>query len=96
MEAERVEGRKIWERFLKREGYWPNYRSLESYVEDIAKKYIDFQRDSFKRLGVTADWDNPYILWTLSLRQIYIELSVKWKERSFSRETQAYILVLGS
>lgn len=26
-----------------------------------AKKYIDIQRDSFKRLGVTADWDNPYI-----------------------------------
>ncbi len=26
-----------------------------------AKKYIDIQRDSFKRLGVTADWGNPYI-----------------------------------
>ena len=26
-----------------------------------AKKYIDIQRESFKRLGVVADWDNPYI-----------------------------------
>jgi len=26
-----------------------------------AKKYIDIQRDEFKRLGVMGDWDNPYL-----------------------------------
>ena len=26
-----------------------------------ASKYIDIQREDFKRLGVFADWDNPYI-----------------------------------
>ncbi|MDF1536906.1 MAG: isoleucine--tRNA ligase [bacterium] len=26
-----------------------------------AEKYIDIQRDEFKRLGVFGDWDNPYL-----------------------------------
>jgi len=26
-----------------------------------ASKYIDIQKESFKKLGVVADWDNPYI-----------------------------------
>ena len=26
-----------------------------------AEKYIDIQRDGFKRLGVNADWDHPYL-----------------------------------
>ena len=29
--------------------------------EDIARKYIDIQKDAFKRLGVIGDWDHPYI-----------------------------------
>ena len=29
--------------------------------ESIALKYLDVQRESFKRLGVIGDWDNPYI-----------------------------------
>ena len=29
--------------------------------EEIAMKYLDIQRESFKRLGVMGDWDNPYI-----------------------------------
>jgi isoleucyl-tRNA synthetase len=29
--------------------------------EEIARKYLDIQRESFKRLGVIGDWDNPYI-----------------------------------
>jgi isoleucyl-tRNA synthetase len=29
--------------------------------EEYARKYIDIQRLSFKRLGVFADWDNPYL-----------------------------------
>ncbi|MBA3813297.1 MAG: isoleucine--tRNA ligase [Alphaproteobacteria bacterium] len=27
---------------------------------DFANSWIDVQRDDFKRLGVTAEWDNPY------------------------------------
>ncbi|GHV16203.1 isoleucine--tRNA ligase [Clostridia bacterium] len=29
--------------------------------EDFATKYVDTQREQFKRLGVLADWDNPYL-----------------------------------
>lgn len=29
--------------------------------EEIARKYIDIQRESFKRLGVLGEWDHPYI-----------------------------------
>ncbi len=28
---------------------------------DFAQNFVDLQRTSFKRLGVTADWNNPYI-----------------------------------
>lgn len=28
---------------------------------DIAMKYLDVQREAFKRLGVVGDWDDPYI-----------------------------------
>lgn len=28
---------------------------------DYALKFLDIQRDEFKRLGVRADWDNPYV-----------------------------------
>ncbi|MBU1044891.1 MAG: isoleucine--tRNA ligase [Candidatus Omnitrophica bacterium] len=30
-------------------------------AHDFAMKYVDIQKDEFKRLGVFADWDNPYI-----------------------------------
>jgi isoleucyl-tRNA synthetase len=33
---------------------------------EYAHKYIDIQREDFKRLGVLGDWDNPY----LTLRSI--------------------------
>lgn len=29
--------------------------------ESYAKKFIDLQRNDFKRLGVFGDWDNPYL-----------------------------------
>lgn len=29
--------------------------------EDYALKYVDIQREQFKRLGVRGDWENPYI-----------------------------------
>jgi isoleucyl-tRNA synthetase len=29
--------------------------------EAFARKYVDIQRDQFKRLGVFGDWENPYL-----------------------------------
>ncbi len=34
---------------------------LRDKCEDYAVKYIDRQREQFKRLGVWGEWDNPYI-----------------------------------
>ena len=34
---------------------------IRTLSEAEARKYIDIQRASFKRLGVFGDWDNPYL-----------------------------------
>ena len=34
---------------------------LRSKCTDYASRYIDIQREEFKRLGVLGDWDNPYV-----------------------------------
>ncbi|MDI9479660.1 MAG: isoleucine--tRNA ligase [Bacillota bacterium] len=31
------------------------------HCRDYALKYVDLQREQFKRLGVRGDWDNPYL-----------------------------------
>jgi isoleucyl-tRNA synthetase len=35
--------------------------TIRKACEAYARKYIDIQREQFKRLGVLADWDNPYL-----------------------------------
>ena len=37
---------------------------FRSACHDFAQKFIDIQRDQFKRLGITADWANPYATMT--------------------------------
>lgn len=34
---------------------------IRQACRDWAKKYIDVQREGFKRLGVNADWEHPYL-----------------------------------
>lgn len=34
---------------------------FRKYCHDYALKYVDIQKDQFKRLGVRGDWDNPYL-----------------------------------
>ncbi|MBP7950475.1 MAG: isoleucine--tRNA ligase [Verrucomicrobiales bacterium] len=34
---------------------------VRTRAEEFARKYIDIQRNSFRRLGVFGDWDNPYL-----------------------------------
>lgn len=41
-----------------RETPQPEVRRL---CREWAKKYVGIQRDGFKRLGVNADWENPYL-----------------------------------
>ena len=35
--------------------------SIRTACEAYARKYIDSQREQFKRLGVLGDWENPYL-----------------------------------
>lgn len=35
--------------------------TLRRLCRDYAGKYVDIQREGFKRLGVRGDWDNPYL-----------------------------------
>jgi len=35
--------------------------SIRRACEAYARKYIDIQREQFKRLGVLGDWENPYL-----------------------------------
>jgi len=35
--------------------------TIRKACEVYARKYIDIQRSQFKRLGVLADWENPYL-----------------------------------
>ena len=49
----------IKERGLKRHEVGPVV--LRQACTEIALKYLDVQRDAFKRLGVVGDWENPYI-----------------------------------
>ncbi len=37
---------------------------LRRLCREWAKKYVDVQRDGFKRLGVNADWEHPYLTYT--------------------------------
>lgn len=34
---------------------------LRQLCREWAEKYVNIQREGFKRLGVNADWDNPYL-----------------------------------
>ena len=35
--------------------------TIRKACETYARKYIDLQREQFKRLGVLGDWENPYL-----------------------------------
>ncbi|ANX02607.1 isoleucine--tRNA ligase [Thermoclostridium stercorarium subsp. leptospartum DSM 9219] len=49
--------------------------------EGIARKYIDIQRESFKRLGVVGDWEHPYITLLPQFEAKQIEVFGKMAER---------------
>ncbi|HFE9195094.1 TPA: isoleucine--tRNA ligase [Streptococcus agalactiae] len=55
------------EQVLAKKGVKRKEMDLTEYLEmcrDYALSQVDKQRDDFKRLGVSADWENPYITLT--------------------------------
>lgn len=47
---------------------------LRELCRDWATKYVNIQRDGFKRLGVNADWDHPYLTYTPDYEAGNVEL----------------------
>lgn len=47
------------EKGLKKDDVDPN--EFRKACRDFAKKWIDIQKEEFKRLGIVANWKNPYI-----------------------------------
>lgn len=48
-----------------------------------AQKYVDLQKSQFKRLGVMADWENPYLTMSSEYESEIIEVFSKLVERGF-------------
>ncbi|HNX29149.1 MAG TPA: isoleucine--tRNA ligase [Syntrophomonadaceae bacterium] len=46
---------------------------FRQHCRDYALKYVDIQREGFKRLGVRGDWDHPY----LTLNQEFEAIQIK-------------------
>lgn len=47
---------------------------LRELCRDWATKYVDIQREGFKRLGVNADWEHPYLTYTPDYEAGNVEL----------------------
>ena len=50
---------------------------VRSLCHDWAVKCVDLQRESFKRLGVNADWDHPYLTFTPNYESGNVEIFKK-------------------
>ncbi len=50
---------------------------VRSLCHDWACKCVDMQRDGFKRLGVNADWDHPYLTFTPTYESGNVEIFKK-------------------
>ncbi|WP_165252276.1 isoleucine--tRNA ligase [Adlercreutzia sp. ZJ304] len=50
---------------------------LRQKCRDWATEYVSIQREGFKRLGVNADWDNPYLTYTPDYEAGNVELFKK-------------------
>ena len=47
---------------------------LRRLCREWAEKYVDVQREGFKRLGVNADWENPYLTFTPNFESGNVEI----------------------
>jgi isoleucyl-tRNA synthetase len=46
--------------------YEKSTEEIRNLCREYAKKFINIQRDEFKRLGVLGDWENPYLTFDFS------------------------------
>ncbi len=57
--------------------------TLRKKCQEYAKKYIDIQREEFKRLGVIADWENPYLTFLPEYESKQIDIFGRMYERGY-------------
>lgn len=64
-------------------------RHIDNIVEfrrkarDFASKYIDIQKDEFKRLGIFADWENPYITMSNDYEATVVKAFIEMFEKGY-------------
>ncbi|MBR1779539.1 MAG: isoleucine--tRNA ligase [Clostridia bacterium] len=56
---------------------------LRKICKDFVLKYVDDQRNQFKRLGVLADWSNPYITLQKNFEAKQIELFADMADKGY-------------
>ncbi len=57
--------------------------ALRKKCQEYAEKYINIQREEFKRLGVIGDWENPYLTFLPKYEEKQIEVFGKMYERGY-------------
>lgn len=56
---------------------------LRKMCKDFVLSYVDDQRNQFKRLGVLADWENPYITLQKNFESKQIELFAEMADKGY-------------
>ncbi|MDR0287034.1 MAG: isoleucine--tRNA ligase [Clostridiales bacterium] len=76
-----TEQRAIKELGLKRHETGPIV--FRDACRDFAMKYVDLQRQSFKRLGVRGDWEHPYITLTKDYEAVQIKIFGEMAQKGY-------------
>lgn len=56
---------------------------FRKHAREYAQKYVDIQREEFKRLGVFGDWDAPYLTMSPLYAGTIIECFIRLYEKGF-------------
>src|SRR3982751_6557053 len=56
--------------------------------EAFARKYIDLQRQQFKRLGVLGDWDNPYLTMDPKYEAVILRVFAEFIDKGLVYQSQ--------
>lgn len=57
--------------------------ALREKCQEYAKKYIELQREEFKRLGVIADWEHPYLTFLPEYEEKQIDVFGRMYQRGY-------------
>ena len=55
--------------------------AIRKLCRDYAERYVNIQRDEFKRLGVLGEWDHPYLTMTPAYEATIVREFAKFVER---------------